>query len=199
MFNATKQGLQEAIEEEKKIYLSTDRKYRFMQWLKKSEQYQIWRFVYALRHCGYYKVLSVQHRSVYNKIMSIYWRRRVNVLGCRLGLIFGPNAFDKGLTIYHIGNIVVDGNIGKHCQLHGDNCIGRSHGNDTPTLGDNVRLGVGAKVIGDIYIADDVTIAAGAVVTKSCYEQGATLAGVPAHIIKHGKADWVEHSESKEE
>ena len=41
----------------------------------------------------------------------------------------------------------------------------------------------GAKVIGDIYIANNVTVAAGAVVTKSCYEEGALLAGAPAKII----------------
>lgn len=181
MFQPTKIELKKTLEEERKIYLSPSRKYRFMQWIKHDEKFQIWRFVVALRYAGYYK--NCQHQSLWKKIMSVYWRRKQNRLGCRLGLIFGANAFDSGLTIHHIGNIVADGNIGKNCQLHGDNCIGRSHGNDTPTLGDNVRLGVGAKVIGDIYIANNVTIAAGAVVTKSCYEEGALLAGVPAKII----------------
>lgn len=68
--------------------------------------------------------------------------------------------------------------------MHGNNCIGNSHEeDDCPVIGNNVRLGVGAKVIGNIYIADNVTIAAGAVVTKSCFEKGVTLAGIPAKII----------------
>ena len=35
-----------------------------------------------------------------------------------------------------------------------------------------------------IVIADDVKIGAGAVVTRSCHEPGATLVGVPAKILK---------------
>ena len=49
--------------------------------------------------------------------------------------------------------------------------------------GDRVDIGVGAKIIGDITIADDVKIGAGAVVTKSCLKQGATLVGIPAKIL----------------
>lgn len=182
MFVATKEGLRNTLKIERKIYLSSSRRYRFMEWVKQTEKYQIWRFVYWMRVAGFYEYN--RNKSIIYRLLGIYARRRQNILGTRLGLIIGNQAFDQGLTIYHIGPIVADGNIGKNCQLHGDNCIGRSHGNDTPTLGDNVRLGVGAKVIGDIYIANNVTIAAGAVVTKSCYEEGALLAGVPAKIIQ---------------
>lgn len=46
-------------------------------------------------------------------------------------------------------------------------------GNDlkVPVIGNNVRLGTGAKVLGDVYIADGVQIGAGAVVLDSCYEK----------------------------
>lgn len=182
MYNATKEGLKSALAIERKIYLNSSLKHRIMDAIKATEKLTIWRFVKTLRYCGYYKVN--RKKSVFHAIMSIYYRRKQNKLGCKLGLIFGATAFDEGLTIYHIGNIVVDGNIGKNCVLHGNNCIGRSKSNnDVPTLGNNVRLGVGAKVIGDIFIAHNVTIAAGAVVTKSCYEEGAVLAGIPAKII----------------
>ena len=53
-----------------------------------------------------------------------------------------------------------------------------------PVIGNNVDIGVGAKIIGDITIADDVKIGAGAVVTKSCLEKGATLVGIPAKPVK---------------
>lgn len=49
-----------------------------------------------------------------------------------------------------------------------------------PVIGNNVEIGVGAKIIGDIYIADNIKIGAGAVVTKSFYEEGITLVGIPA-------------------
>lgn len=184
MFNVTKEGLKEALAAEKKIYRSEQWQYRLMELVKQTEKYQLWRYVRALRYCGYY--VANKKKTVFHELLSVYWRRKVNVMGAKLGLMCGCMACDTGLTIYHYGNIVIDGNFGRNLKLHGDNCIGRNSlgGDDMPTLGDNVRLGVGAKVIGDIYIANDVTIAAGAVVTKSCYEEGATLAGVPARIIK---------------
>jgi serine O-acetyltransferase len=47
-----------------------------------------------------------------------------------------------------------------------------------------VDIGVGAMVIGNITIADDCVIGAGAVVTKSCLEPGTILVGVPAVPLK---------------
>lgn len=183
MFNSTSEGLKSALAIEKKIYLSSSAIHRLLDAYKCTEKVTIWKFVKALRYSGYYK--ANRKKSVFHLLLSIYYRRQQNKLGCKFGLIFGSNAFDEGLLIYHVGNIVVDGNIGKNCIMHGDNCIGRSKGkDDCPTLGDNVRLGVGAKVIGNVFIANNVTIAAGAVVTKSCHEEGAILAGIPAKVIK---------------
>ncbi len=45
-------------------------------------------------------------------------------------------------------------------------------------------LGVGAKVIGNVTIADDVKIAAGAVVVTSFTEKGIIIGGVPARKLK---------------
>lgn len=76
--------------------------------------------------------------------------------------------------------------IGKNCQFHGNNCVGNKGVLDeaAPRLGDNVEIGVGAKIIGDIYIADGVKIGANAVVVKSCYNKGATLVGIPALEVR---------------
>ena len=55
--------------------------------------------------------------------------------------------------------------IGEDCILHGQNCIGNKGDADAsaaPVIGKNVDIGVGASVIGDIFIADDVKIGAGA-------------------------------------
>ena len=113
------------------------------------------------------------------------WRR--NRLGSRLGILVPNNTCDGGLVIWHYGNVIINlhARIGKNCQLHGDNCIGNNGGKDesgAPTIGNNVDVGIGAKIIGNIYIADDVKIGANAVVTHSCYEKGAILIGVPATI-----------------
>ena len=54
-----------------------------------------------------------------------------------------------------------------------------------PTIGDNVTIGAGAKVLGGIFIGNHVTIGANAVVTKSLPDN-VVAAGVPAKIIRTG-------------
>ena len=97
------------------------------------------------------------------------------------------NSFDQGLIIHHTGNIVVNGyaKIGKNCSLHGDNCIGNNGiTEDTPRIGNGVDIGVGAKIIGGVQIADDITIGAGAVVNKSFLQSGVVIGGIPARVIR---------------
>ncbi|MBT0889312.1 hypothetical protein KJR38_03095 [Streptococcus lutetiensis] len=52
-----------------------------------------------------------------------------------------------------------------------------------PVIGNNVDIGVGAKIIGNVTIADGIKIGANAVVNKSFYEEGITIVGVPARKV----------------
>jgi serine O-acetyltransferase len=52
-----------------------------------------------------------------------------------------------------------------------------------PTIGDNVFIGPGAKLFGEINIGDNVMIGANAVVTKSFEEGCCRIAGIPAKKI----------------
>ncbi|KXS22890.1 MAG: hypothetical protein AYW82_04795 [Bifidobacterium dentium] len=110
-------------------------------------------------------------------------RRRKNHLGSRLGIEISENIFDEGLRIHHYGNIVINGDsrIGKNCALHGANCIGNAATDfAAPQLGDNVDIGVGASIIGNVIIADGTLIGAGAVVTRSVLDKNTIIAGIPA-------------------
>ena len=60
---------------------------------------------------------------------------------------------------------------------------GNEHGKRHPTIGNNVIIGAGAKVLGNITIGDGAQIGAGAVVLKDV-PAGATAVGVPARIIE---------------
>lgn len=116
-----------------------------------------------------------------------FYRRRKNRLGSKLGIEIWENSFAEGMQIHHSGNIVVNGmaRIGKNCQLHGSNCIGNDGKSlDAPVIGDNVEIGVGAKIIGGIRIADNIIIGGGAVVVSSFLESGITIGGIPAHKLK---------------
>lgn len=52
-----------------------------------------------------------------------------------------------------------------------------------PTIGNNVMIGCGAKILGNINIGNDVKIGANAVVLKNV-EENSTVVGIPAKAIK---------------
>lgn len=53
-----------------------------------------------------------------------------------------------------------------------------------PTIGDNVNLGVGVIIIGDIHIGNNVNVGAGSVIVKDVPDN-VTVVGNPAKIIKY--------------
>ena len=97
------------------------------------------------------------------------------------------NIFGPGLAIIHYGTIVVNprAKVGANCRIHVCTNIGESGGVvGAPKIGDNVYIGPGAKIYGDITIANNTVVAANAAVNKSILEDGMLLAGVPAKAIK---------------
>lgn len=77
-----------------------------------------------------------------------------NVYGLLCGFSIGLNCFGKGLSISHIGTIVVnhEARNGENYRLHV--CV--NIGTGSPQIGDNVYIGPGAKLFGKIYIADGI-------------------------------------------
>lgn len=85
----------------------------------------------------------------------------------------------------HRGTIVVNdkAQIGANCRLHVCVNIGEHRG-CAPRIGDNVYIGPGAKIFGDIEIADNIQIGANAVVNKSFTTPGISIGGVPAKRLR---------------
>lgn len=71
--------------------------------------------------------------------------------------------------------------MGENCQIYQQVTIGNNRG--IPTIGNNVVICAGAKVIGPITIGDDCVIGANAVVTKDIPSHSIVV-GIPAKIIK---------------
>ena len=117
----------------------------------------------------------------------LYYRK-----GQKLGFSIGLNVFGPGLAIVHYGQVVVNANakIGKNCRIHEGVTIGATNGtSEAPQLGDNVFIASGAKVIGNIRVADDVAIGANAVVVKDVLEPRITVGGVPAKKISSNSSN----------
>ena len=66
---------------------------------------------------------------------------------------------------------------------------GKEHGKRHPTVGNNVVIGAGAKILGNIEIGDNVRIGAGSVVIDNVPENS-TVVGVPGRITHRAVIDW---------
>lgn len=120
------------------------------------------------------------------RVCYLWYFRRKNRIGNRLGFKIPKNTFGPGLTIYHNGEIIVNetARIGANARLHGGNCIGNNGKEDiAPIIGDNLDMGIGSKIIGPIVLGDRVRTGANAVVTHSFCDSDITLVGIPAKRI----------------
>ena len=96
----------------------------------------------------------------------------------------------KGLLIDHGCGVVIGETtiIGDDCTIYQGVTLGGT-GKDTgkrhPTLGNNVMVGSGAKILGPFVVGDNSKIAANAVVLREV-EPDSTCVGVPARVVKRG-------------
>lgn len=101
------------------------------------------------------------------------------------GAQIGKNLFiDHGMGVV-IGETTV---IGDNCTLYQGVTLGgtgKDQGKRHPTLGDNVLIGAGAKVLGPFTIGNNARVAAGAVVLCAVPDD-ATAVGVPARVVRIG-------------
>lgn len=145
----------------------------------------LWEWQKKSRKSDYYDYLVQKRGGGFYRFMRFYYDYKKGVLAERLGLEIVTSNIGPGLMIYHRNNVInSNAIIGKNLKLHGNNVIGNNGiSKEAPIIGDNVRLGIGAKVIGNIIIANNITIAAGAVVVHSFVEPSITIAGIPAKKI----------------
>ena len=105
------------------------------------------------------------------------------------GIEIHPGAtIGKGLVIDHGSGVVIGetAEIGDDCTIYQGVTLGGT-GKDTgkrhPTLGNNVMVGSGAKILGPVTIGDNVKVASGAVVLEDLPEDS-TAVGIPARVVR---------------
>ena len=141
------------------------------------------------------------HATIYHRIAHFLYCHHLKFLARLVsqwsrfwtGIEIHPGAvIGRRLVIDHGSGIV----IGETTEI-GDDCLiyqgvtlggtGKDQGKRHPTLGNNVLVGSGARVLGPFKVGDNARIAAGAVVLKEV-PPDATAVGVPAEVIRiHGK------------
>ena len=110
----------------------------------------------------------------------------------KTGIEIHPGAvIGKGFFIDH-GNGVIIGEtavIGDNVTLYQGVTLGgtgKEHGKRHPTVGNNVMISAGAKVLGSFKIGDNSKIGAGSVVLNEV-PPGSRVVGVPGRVVKRKK------------
>lgn len=127
-----------------------------------------------------------------DNILGIIYRHKLNHIERKTGIhIEGNPNFGQGLIIGHYGRIIVNGNVKFGEQIYithgvtiGRNSVGRSKG--TPTIGNRVRIGANACIVGNVHIGNDVLIAPNAFVNVD----------VPDHSVVVGNPCIIHHKEN---
>ena len=137
------------------------------------------------------------HATIYHRIAHFLYCHRLKFLArcvsqwsrCWTGIEIHPGAkIGRRLVIDHGMGIV----IGETAEV-GDDCLiyhgvtlggtGKDQGKRHPTIGNNVLISTGAKVLGPFKVGDNARIAANAVVLSEV-PADATAVGIPAQIVK---------------
>ena len=119
-----------------------------------------------------------------------FWARWISQRAVRkTGIEIHPGAqIGKGLFIDH-GNGVIIGEtaiIGDNVTLYQGVTLGgtgKEQGKRHPTIGNNVMISAGAKILGSFTIGDNSKIGAGSVVLEEV-PPNSTVVGVPGHVVK---------------
>ena len=166
-----KTELKKMISEEMGVY-GLNRKNIREKCFRHNKNYMLFKAVESLRIYEYRctrrdNCKNVLLKKLYALLVKLADRKK-NICCEKVDIELSPFMIGKNIRICH-DNVVVFGEIGENCVFHGN----------------NVDIGFGAMIIGDVKIADNCVIGAGAVVTKSCEKEGSVLVGVPAKIINN--------------
>ncbi|MCX7951496.1 MAG: serine O-acetyltransferase [Clostridiales bacterium] len=146
---------------------------------------------------GLHAVLIYRFTHVLYKMRLFVLARVISQIARSLtGIEIHPGAkIGKGLFIDHGMGVV----IGETAEV-GDNVTiyhgvtlggtGKDKGKRHPTIGNNVVIGAGAKILGPINVGDNVKVGANAVVLKDVPDN-VTVVGIPAKIVRNKEGNIV--------
>ena len=135
----------------------------------------------------YYRLIE------YCREKKVLWRRLLRLLllpfkpvieGFSGARIYVDSTIGGGILLHQSSGVVIAPGVvlGENCTFFSGACVvfkANDKGNASPRVGNNVRLMVGCKVIGDVTIGDNVSVGANAVVIKSIPENCVAV-GIPA-------------------
>lgn len=137
----------------------------------------------------YYRIAHKQYLKGHYFLARLISQRGVR----KTGIEIHPGAtIGKGFFIDHGTGVVIGetAEIGDNVTLYQGVTLGgtgKEHGKRHPTIGNNVMISTGAKVLGSFKIGDNSKIGAGSVVLEEV-PPGSTVVGVPGRVVKSSNA-----------
>lgn len=192
-----------------KYYIDADLRSRFGEGYKLSITDRIeaifllqpWKFQILLRKAEFYRN---SNNKIIRKILGNIYILRAYRYGSKCGYSVPINVFGPGLVLGHIGTVVINSGskFGSNARIQAGVNVGAFSKfdenwseNSVPKFGDNVYIGPGAKIFGDIQVGDNVAIGANAVVNKSIPEH-CTVVTVNKIINKKGSIDMIHYGDT---
>lgn len=180
-------------------------KYDIKNIMEKDPAARNWLEVLLLYPCIHAIIAHRISHFLYNKKLFFLARLISQISRFFTGIEIHPGAqIGKGLFIDHGMGVVIGETtvLGDNVTLYQGVTLGgtgKDKGKRHPTIGDNVIIGAGAKVLGPIYIASGSKIGANAVVLKDTLADS-TAVGIPAKIvnIRPRKIIETKHCKGKE-
>lgn len=151
-----------------------------------SEKNVAWKIVSLLRIHEY-------HFNCGHKIRAFFYRFLRKLMANRFFVNIPLNVVEPGLSLRHPRNITINAkHVGKNASIQFNvSFVAGGHDHSVPTVGDDVVVGTGSVIIGDVHIANGIAIGANSTVTKSFLEPNICIAGNPAKkISNNGSFSW---------
>lgn len=142
-----------------------------------------------VRYLRLYEYALNNSNSLFGKIRYIWRKLRFKQLSFKYRIYLKPNSIGYGFRIVHFGGgVIVNCKcMGNYCGVSSGVIVGNKDVSDAiPTIGNNVALTIGCKIIGRISIGNNVIVAPNSVVVKDV-PSDVIVTGIPAKILKFRK------------
>lgn len=170
-------------------YLALGMQHPILAMLTFGENYAMFKYMKTLR-CLEYTMSKRKTNPLFNPLY-FYFMLKYRKLSLKYQIHIHPNVVGAGFAMVHPGFRRVGEfmKIGKNCTILPNVLLGRKSpdikwDNYIIEIGDNCYLGTGVIVMGPVKIGNNVTVGAGAVVTKN-FPDNVVIAGNPAKIIRY--------------